>query len=417
MADARIAIVGGGVYVARLCELIAEQLRDKIEIELVARRFQRLCVIAEHTKLRMSKINTDCSVRAWPSLAEGLNGVDVVVLLPRVGNLPARALDESFPAQFGFQGDEGLGPGGIANFLRTAPVMSEIARSIQMCAPAAFVLNLTAPLGLTTRQLIDAGLNAIGVCELPAVTAAMLMGDAPASTVPRGWHYGGLNHLGWFWPASPDADSMLPAATDRGLIDAETFGRFQAMPLRYYFEVFDQPAAVRLGIRRPPGRAQHLMALTERIFRRFAATPGSEVAELEERPTVWFDHALVPILCAVLGGDRYCGFANVANRGLIDGLAAELVVEVPVTIERNRVRTATVGMPPAPVAAFLSAVAQSELLTYRAVTRRAPELIQEAIAILPLSPAESRLRDLVEATLSAGDYPSDLGYRRAWLNR
>ena len=397
--------------------MIAERLPGRVEIELVARRFDRLCVIAEHTQLRASRINADCRVRARPSLAEGLNGVDVVVLLPRVGNLPARAIDESFPDRFGIQGDEGLGPGGIANYLRTAPVISEIGRSIQMYAPGAVVLNMTAPLGLTTRQLIEAGLNAIGVCELPAVTAAKLVGDGPAAALPQGLHYGGLNHLGWFWPISASGEALLAAATDRGVVDAETYRRFQATPLRYYFEVFDPPAAARLGMVRRAGRAQQLMALTERVFRQFAAAPGEDVAELAERPTPWFDYALVPILRAILAGDRYCGFANVANHGLVDGLPAELVVELPVLIEGNEVRPATVGAPPAPAAAFLSAVAESEVLTYRAVTWRHAELILTALAALPLTLGESRLRDLAEATLAAGDYPSDLGYRHAWLSR
>jgi 6-phospho-beta-glucosidase len=417
MRNARIAIVGGGVYVVGLCELIAKRLSGEIGIELVAQRFERLRVIAEHTRLRLSRIRADCCVRAWPSLAEAVDGVDVVVLLPRVGNLPARAIDESFPARFGIQGDEGLGPGGIANYLRTAPVMSEIAGAIQMYAPSAVVLNMTAPLGLTTRQLIDAGLNAIGVCELPAVTAAKLTDDGPAATVPQGLRYAGLNHLGWFWPADPSGESLLATAADQGRIDLETYCRFEATPLRYYFEVFDPPAAARLGLVRRAGRAEQLMALTERVFRQFAAEPGEDVAELAERPTPWFDHALVPILHAVFGGDRYQGFANVANQGLIERLSPELVVEVAVLIEGDRVQPATIGAPPAPVAAFLSAVAESELLTYHAVTRRDTGLIEAALAALPLSLAGFRLRDLAEATLAAGDYPSELGYRRAWLSR
>lgn len=416
MVDFRIAIVGGGVYVAGLCELIAKRLPGEVEIELVARRFERLRVIAEHARLRTSRISANCRVRAWPSLAEAVCGVNVVVLLPRVGNLPARAMDENFPGRFGIQGDEGLGPGGMANYLRTAPVIAQIGSSIQVYASEAVVLNMTAPLGLTTRQLIEEGLNAIGVCELPAVTAAKLLGDGPAATLPQGLHYGGLNHLGWFWPISASGEALLAAAIERGVVDAETYRRFQATPLRYYFEVFDPPAAARLSMVRRAGRAQQLMALTERVLRQFAAAPGEDVAELAERPTPWFDYALVPILRAILAGDRYCGFANVANRGLVDGLPAELVVEVPVLIRDNEVRPETVGALPAPAAAFLSAVAESEVLTYRAVAQRNAGLILTALAALPLTIGESRLRDLAEATLAAGDYPSDLGYRRAWLS-
>ena len=417
MPDARITIVGGGVYVASLCELMASRLQGKLDIELVARRFERVRVIAEHARRRTSRISADCRIRAWPSLAEGIDGADVVVLLPRVGNLPARAIDEAFPARFGIQGDEGLGPGGIANYLRTAPVIADIGSAVRKHAPGAVVLNMTAPLGLTTRQLIEEGLNAIGVCELPAVTAAKLIGDGPAAALPEGLRYGGLNHLGWFWPASPKGEALLAVATSRGVVDGETYQRFQAAPLRYYFEIFDPPAAARLGVARRPGRARQLMALTERVFRQFEDAPGEDVAELAERPTPWFDHALVPILRALLAGDRYCGFANLANHGLIDGLPAELVVEVPVIIEGGEVRPAAVGAPPEPVTIFLSAVGEAELVTYHAVARRDPGLILTALAALPLALDEARLRELTEATLAAGDYPRDLGYRRTWLSR
>jgi hypothetical protein len=69
------------------------------------------------------------------------------------------------------------------------------------------------------------------------------------------------------------------------------------------------------------------------------------------------------------------------------------------------------------VAAFLSAVGEAELVTWRAVARRDPGLILAALAALPLALDESRLQELTEATLAAGDYPSDLGYRRTWLSQ
>ena len=96
VADFGIAIVGGGVYAASLCDQITRQLpaEAEIEIELMARDFDRLCVIAEHSRLRASQVGKNCRIRARQSLAEGLDGADVVVLLPRVGGLSARAMDE-----------------------------------------------------------------------------------------------------------------------------------------------------------------------------------------------------------------------------------------------------------------------------------------------------------------------------------
>ena len=65
----------------------------------------------------------------------------------RVGGLAARQADEDLSRRFGVPGDEGLGPGGAANALRTLPVLAELAADLRRVAPGATVLNLVSPLG------------------------------------------------------------------------------------------------------------------------------------------------------------------------------------------------------------------------------------------------------------------------------
>jgi len=241
-AGPAIAIVGGGVYAARLCRLLAEALPPGGTLRLHARRPDRLARIVEPL---VGRLAAGWRVAAAPSLPACVDGVDAVVLLVRIGGLAARAHDETFPERFGLVGDEGLGAGGLANGYRSAPVIAEMAATFRQHCPRAFIANLVAPLGLTTRVLCAAGLSAVGVCELPAVTLDDLCGDAGAEAQ---FEYAGFNHLGWFWNVRAGDRQLLPEAVRRGTVDALTFADMGAAPLRYYYEIFDVAAGGRLGL-------------------------------------------------------------------------------------------------------------------------------------------------------------------------
>src|SRR3954452_11857132 len=158
-----MTIVGGGVFAPRLCEVLAERLAHipQLELRLSARRSDRLAIVTRHTRARLAGRRPGWSVEGSSDLAIAAAGADLVVLLVRVGGLEARAWDETFPRRFGLVGDEGLGPGGIANAWRTLPELRRIAQAVQRAAPGARVLNLMAPLGITTRFLLEQGLDAV----------------------------------------------------------------------------------------------------------------------------------------------------------------------------------------------------------------------------------------------------------------
>jgi 6-phospho-beta-glucosidase len=174
MADPPVlTIIGGGVWVAALVEQLVVTIKEQaLEIRLVARDFDRLGVIADYCRrISISRANWRILTQ---TLDAALDGVDICVLLLRVGGLAARELDENFPRRFGLVGDEGLGPGGYANALRTLPTMSTIARKLAVASPDVIAINLVAPLGMTTRVLLEQGLNAVGLCELPITTERAL---------------------------------------------------------------------------------------------------------------------------------------------------------------------------------------------------------------------------------------------------
>ena len=371
----RIAVVGGGVYVTRLAALVSEALPGPSELRLFARRPDRLARIAAQARTAPG-----WRVAAAASFADCVDGADAVVLLVRVGGLAARDHDERFPERFGLAGDEGLGPGGLANAFRTVPVLAEMARAMRRACPRAAVYNLVAPLGITTRVLVEEGLDALGVCELPLVTLESWTGRRIGDVR---FGYVGLNHAGWFWDVAPPA----------GLVDDATLAHFGAAPLRYYYEVLDRAAGARLGIVRTPGRAGELGVLAERALERGPA-------ELAARPTPWFDRALVPMLAARFGGPAHEGFANLPNVGLVGGLPAEIVVEVAASCGR-RVTPRPSAAPPPRVIDWLARLARAEDLGGRAARDGDRALFADAIAALPIDFDRRLVPALVEAALSA----------------
>jgi 6-phospho-beta-glucosidase len=382
-----LTVVGGGAHVASLLAAAASRPDlPRLDIRLVARDPDRLGTIGRHVAAALGQTRPEWSVRTTTDLADGAQNADAVVLLVRVGGAAARAHDERFPTECGLVGDEGIGAGGIANAWRTAPVLRDMAGVLAAAAPRALVLNMVAPLGLTTRVLGDGGVRAVGVCELPSV----VLGDLVAAGADgASMSVGGLNHLSWVWPTNPGDPSaesaLLEAGLAAGAVDRATFERFGGVPMPYYYRVVDPAAGRALGIRQPPGRAEQLASLSDRALARMRTSPGDDVPELAERPTPWFDLATVPVLAAWLGGRRWTGMLNVLNDGLLDSLDANVVAEVPASVGGGTIHANTPGRPPGPIGDFLAAWSRTEALTHRAVTTRDPVALEQAIASLPLA--------------------------------
>ena len=411
-----IAIVGGGAYVPALCEALARApIPGRLHIRLSARRGDRLAIIAAHAGARVTALRPDdrWTVEAARDRREAIDGADDVVLLVRVGGTAARAHDERFPRELGLVGDEGLGPGGIANAYRTIPVLAELAGVVRRGAPHARVWNLVAPLGATTRVLLDEGVDAVGVCELPAVTLERLLAAAsarPDDVRPRvrprvrpddvRFEYAGLNHLGWFWDVRAGDVDVLARAAEAGLVDAPTLDRFGAAPLKYFYEVFAPAAASRLGLVRDPERAATLATVSDRLLERYRGNGDGEPGPL--RPTPWFDRALAPMIAACAGGPPFAGFANVRNAGgaIAPSLPPGAVVETATSIAGGVLVPRPWGTPPPAVERFLQQAARAEALAFAAARAQSPALVRRAIEALPLEVPRAALDGLVARAIA-----------------
>jgi alpha-galactosidase/6-phospho-beta-glucosidase family protein len=239
-----------------------------------------------------------------------------------------------------------------------------------------------APLGLTTRGLLERSVAAVGICELPALTRERLDAGAPGPLRDVG--YAGLNHAGWFVPYDTADGVATTALRDRGLaagiVDPVTWDRFGGVPVSYHYRVLDPGRGAALGIRQPPGRAQQLQRGGEAIvdaLRRGEAPPASD------RPTPWFDRALVPVLAAHLGGTPYRGAVNLTNGSRLPEVPPDVVVEVEATVQRCATRIEPSPPRPPAVAELLAALGDVEERLHHACVSRDVRQLRGALDALP----------------------------------
>ena len=274
----RVAVLGGSsIATVQLAEAITgwpggSARRPPLEFALHGRSETKLTAVAAgFARAAAGAARTSATVR----LAEALDGADVVLVQVRAGGLPARSFDESFPWRAGLPGEETLGPGGLANALRTVQALRGTWPMLGRICPGALVIVLTNPAGIVARAAAAQGLRAVAVCDSPVAfveTTAARLGADPATVAAR---YVGMNHVGWYVPAGA---AELETLCSGQAVAADVVRAHQAVPLGYV-RYYTDPDRMYAGQQDRPTRAQQLMDVEAAALSALAAvsTSGSSV--------------------------------------------------------------------------------------------------------------------------------------------
>jgi alpha-galactosidase len=380
-------------------------------------------------------------VNATVNRAEALRDADFVILSVAIGGLPAVRYDLEIPERYGIYQSVGdtVGPGGLARGLRHIPFAVQVAREMEQLCPDAWMLNLTNPMTTICRGITRAtGIRTIGLChEVTGVRhhLAELL-QVPVETVTLG--VAGINHLPVilrFDICGRDGMDLL-----RGwLAERGPFARVGQIDLNSVFDVFIDRLAVKLTLFEQLGV---LFGAGDRhvaeFFPGFLAAEGErgrrygivltnadhreEMARERRTRIVRFvageleeglqhsDEQLAPVLAALAGGPTGRFSVNVPNRGQVDNLPRDAVVECIAEVDSLGVRPLAVGALPHPAyIAVAPHVARQELIVEAALTgQREPALAALATDPLVRDPATAgpMLDDLLAANAECTtDYP------------
>ena len=388
------------------------------------------------------------TVRGEHDARAALGGARFVFAAIRPGQERARTFDEELPLKHGVLGQETTGAGGFAMAMRTIPAMLEHARTIEEVAPDALVVNFTNPVGIVTQALNDhSGVHAVGVCDGPVSmkrSVAAVLG-VPGDQVHA--DYFGLNHCGWIHRVLVDGRDRLPELLDRydelrarddqwRLFDTELVRSIGMLPMEYLYFYYYREEAVENILRSGGTRAAQIAAINDALWpvlrARVDADDPAGAADawtraMETRDETYFARERGEMLGVppspevgdgLVEGEGYAGVAtavmlastqrrkaplilNVANRGAIEGLRDDDIVEVTCMMDEHGAHPLAQGEIPESARALLAQVKLYERLTVRAAVEGSYDTALEALLAHPLVGSYPLARSILDDYLAA----------------
>ncbi len=419
----KIAVIGGGSsYTPELIDGFIQRAAElpvaEIHLVDISGGVEKLEIVTALARRMVTKAGLNLEVKATLDRRSAIAGADYVMTQLRVGGLEARAKDERIPLKYNVIGQETTGPGGFAKALRTIPVILDICRDMEDLAPEAWLINFTNPAGMVTEAVQQhTNIKVMGLCNVPIGmrnNIATIM-DLPASELLI--EFAGLNHLVWghrIWHGGQDITQGViekladgASMTMRNIPDLEWDGDFlknlDMIPCPYhrYFYMTDHMLQdEKEAFEQNGSRALQVMEIERDLFKRYQDPSLEEKpAELEMRGGAWYSDAAVSLISAIHNDKREIHPVNVANRGAIQGLSSEAVVEVNAVIGKHGALPMNVEGLPADALGLMQSVKAYEQWTIEAATTGSVKAAIHALAVHPLVPSITTAKDLVKDIL------------------
>ncbi len=401
----RIAILGGSsVYIPEFVfSLITHNINVR-EIALFGRDGEKLPIVAEFCRRLIKRSGFPTEIRHTTNLEEAVTGARYVLNHVRIGGMQARLRDESLPPADGMVGDESIGPGGLANALRTLPTVMELAARVEAVNPGCVFVNLTNPMGIVVDALTaHTKLRVIGVCDLPGTYIRKIADVVRHRPDELEFDYLGLNHIGWIQDVRLHRKSIMGALLERlehhpqDGFDLDAIRLFRMIPARRVSDYFHADRIVEEQRRGGKHRAEILHEAEAQILELYRDPHLNEIPPLTRaRNTPWYEETIVPLIQALEGDVKRRLILCVANDGAIRDLPAAGSVEVPVDVVSGTLKSKRVGNCPHFLRGLFVATKESDRLIVEAVRHNSYDSALQAFAINPFVASLDKARRMLD---------------------
>ena len=413
----KLAIVGAG---SSYCpELMQGLIRRKDKITLDELRLSdidesRLSIVGDFCERVLLENGMEPRIMRTTDLPRALEGADFVVTQIRAGRLEARIRDEKIPLGFDFIGQETTGIGGFTNALRTIPQIERIAKTLEQVAPEAWLINFSNPSGIVTEFLLNhTNVKAVGLCNLPIGTqervAKLLqlpMDQVRLETVS-------LNHCGAVTAVHAGGENVLPRMLDPRMLTVASeqdawiqnyrpiIDLLQAIPndyLQYFFyhdrKLKEQKSALQT-------RGEACVDIETRLLSYYADERNRTVPPmLAERGGHLYSEAAIALVASLSGVEPGYHVVDVQNRGVIDFLPDNSVIETCCYVEKGSLRRVPLTVSPSEtLRSLLISVKAYETLTVQAAMTGDRQTALRALACNPITADLDRALPCLEEML------------------
>jgi alpha-galactosidase/6-phospho-beta-glucosidase family protein len=412
MAKTRICLVGGGSYnwsPIMLRDIAAmKDLSGTIVLQDIApaalEDLQRL------GRKIMSVAGADFAVEATTDLKEALRDAEFVIVTITTGGLEAMRHDLDIPRKYGIYQAVGdtVGPGGLSRALRNIPVMVEIARTIERACPNAWLLNLTNPMTTLTRAINKTtNLKTIGLCHELFGVRSTLREMFGATNEDLQMRVAGVNHLIWLLDLkirgqdgfqmireyiksghqipvrTTGAASVFPSFRDYWQVKLalfEVYGYLPAAGDRHVAEFFPYFLTDETHAGEDFGVLLTLIEHRYEVARMAQASVRSWIESAEPLPVERSEEEVVDIIAAITNGRSLHTIVNLPNRGQIDNLPREAVVETMGMVGPTGAYGVSVGgLPPGVLNTLYPHVLNQEMIVDAALNGDRPLALQALV--------------------------------------
>jgi alpha-galactosidase len=422
----KVTMIGAGsvVFVKNLLTDILDfqELKD-ITIAMHDIDAERLETAGMMGRWTAKQLGANARVEEYRDRRAALAGADFVFNMVQIGMKESTVIDFKIPTKYGLKqtiGDS-VGIGGIFRGLRTIPFMTDLVKDMREVCPDALLLNYTNPMSILTKAVYDAypEQKVIGLCHNVQNTAKELASYLDVPVERLNYDCAGINHMTWFLKLRIDGEDAYPRlwrALDNPEIFAKdkvrfelmrTFGKFvsessehNAEYTPHFLKRDDQIAAYDVPVDEYLRRIDRNLGRYDETRRKLLSGEGFPIERSVEYGSL--------ILHAMVTGQTRVIYGNVRNTSLIENLAPNCCVEVPIVVDRNGLRPVHVGSLPAELAGYCAQHTYVQELTVRAALEGDANLVHRAAmldrhATSALSIAE--IRAMVDELIAAhGDY-------------
>ena len=361
---------------------------------------------------------------------KALKGADFVVNAIQVGGYePSTVIDFEIPKKYGLRQTiaDTLGIGGIFRALRTIPVMLDFGHEMEEVCPDAWLLNYTNPMAMLTGAMLKGtGVKTVGLCHSVQVCIDSLLnsigkGEKDKCAADLGYRglIAGINHMAWLLNVTKDGVDVYPelrnlalktVKAQRGKLEKpevcganlirlemlNKFGYYVTESSEHnaeyapYWIKDKYPELIReygIPLDEYPRRCVNQIAGWKKEYA-LLSKKGKMTHKLSKEYGSGIMNAMLTNVPYQIGG-------NVLNKGLIENLPDDAVVEVPCLVDSNGVQGTKVGRLPVQCAAMNMTNINVQLLTIEAALTLKKEHIYHAAMLDPHTAAELSIDHII----------------------